>query len=95
MAVGIDDVIDEIEEALYAANRLREREIERDDSKQIVIDAINQIRRGDYVDAITTLEREFLPKWQSTEGCLAAYAKATGADPVAREVGREVERALA
>jgi Flp pilus assembly protein TadD len=46
------------------------------DGKLIAIDAINKIRRGDYADAITTLEREFLPKWNDRADCAAAYREA-------------------
>lgn len=38
-----------------------------------VADAINEIRRGDYNDAITTLEREFFPKWGAPSDAMAAY----------------------
>lgn len=92
---NIDDVIDHIEDALNAAEALRERGSDGDDGKAAAIDAINQIRRGEYTEAITTLEREFLPKWSSRAECEAAYRKATGVDNTTREVGREIERAMA
>lgn len=38
--------------------------------------AIAQIQRGDTLDAITTLEREFFPKWASVEASRAQYALA-------------------
>jgi hypothetical protein len=39
--------------------------------------AITQIQRGDLADAITTLEREFFPKWSSVDASKAAYLHAT------------------
>lgn len=41
--------------------------------KEAATQAINEIRRGAYVDAITTLEREFLPKWADKVECDAQY----------------------
>lgn len=41
-----------------------------------VADAIAQIKRGDTHDAITTLEREFWPKWASVEDSEAALRRA-------------------
>lgn len=38
-------------------------------AKDAAIKAISQIRRGDPYGAITTLEREFLPKWSSLADC--------------------------
>jgi Flp pilus assembly protein TadD len=72
---SIQDVIGAIEEALDAAETLADGSEEVGGGKQAAIDAINQIRRGDYANAITTLEREFLPKWQSTGACREAYRK--------------------
>lgn len=43
----------------------------------VVRDAIAQIRRGDTLDAITTLEREFWPKWASVEDSEFALRRAT------------------
>ena len=40
------------------------------------LDAINQIRRGDYGEAITTLEREFLPKFARSTDAELAYRRA-------------------
>lgn len=39
--------------------------------------AISQIQRGDLADAVTTLEREFFPKWASVEASQSAYHHAT------------------
>lgn len=76
MAKDIDDVIDAIEDALNAATALRGKDDAVDDGKRAAIDAINKIRRGDYADAITALEREFLPKWDDRADCAAAYREA-------------------
>lgn len=43
----------------------------------VVETAIAQIRRGDTIDAITTLEREFWPKWDSPRDSEAAFRAAT------------------
>lgn len=65
----IQGVIDSLEEALEEAEKIADANDDNDDAKQAALRAINEIRRGDYADAITTLEREFLPKWQSTQQC--------------------------
>lgn len=85
--VDIDDVIDSLEDALRAAETLRDGGVEVSDGRKAVIDAIAQIRRGEHTNAITTLEREFMPKWQSTEACRFAYESS--------QVGREIEKAIA
>lgn len=76
MAKDIEDVIEAIEDALDAARAMRGKDSVDGDGKLIAIDAINKIRRGDYADAITTLEREFLPKWNDRADCAAAYREA-------------------
>lgn len=43
---------------------------------EAVMQAINEIRRGAYDGAITTLEREFLPYYEDVAACEAAYRKA-------------------
>lgn len=73
MAKDIEDVIEAIEDALDAATALRGKDTEEAAGKRAAIDAINKIRRGDYADAITTLEREFLPKWSDRTDCAADY----------------------
>jgi hypothetical protein len=73
--VDIDDVIDSLEDALRAAETIRDGGIEANNGKTAALEAIAQIRRGEHSNAITTLEREFLPKWQSTEACHDAYRK--------------------
>jgi len=47
-------------------------------AKHIAVDAINAIRQGRYDDAVTMLEREFLPKWTDRAACDAAYREAMG-----------------
>jgi len=47
-------------------------------AKHIAVDAINAIRQGRYDDAVTMLEREFLPKWTDRAACEAAYREAMG-----------------
>lgn len=47
-------------------------------AKHAAIDAINAIRQGRYDDAVTMLEREFLPKWTDRAACDAAYREAMG-----------------
>lgn len=46
--------------------------------KTAAVDAINAIRRGEYIDAITILERELLPHWEDVADCEAAYKQAMG-----------------
>lgn len=46
--------------------------------KSVAIDAITAIRQGRYDDAITALEREFLPQWEDVEDCRKAYKEAMG-----------------
>lgn len=86
-SADIEDVIDSLEDALRAAEMIRDGGIEEGSGKAAALKAIDEIRRGDHAEAITTLEREFLPKWQSTEGCRAAYE--------AVAVARVIERAIA
>ncbi len=47
--------------------------------KTAAVDAIVAIKRGAYTDAITILEREFLPTWEDISDCETAYRKAFGA----------------
>lgn len=75
---NIDDVIDHIEDALNAAESLRERGSDGDGGKAAALDAINAIRQGRYDDAVTLLEREFLPYWEDVADCEAAYREAMG-----------------
>lgn len=46
-------------------------------NEEVVRDVIAQIQRGDTLDAITTLEREFFPKWGSVMESRVAYETAT------------------
>lgn len=47
-------------------------------AKNVVVDAITAIRQSKYDDAITMLEREFLPKWKDRAACDAAYREVMG-----------------
>lgn len=46
--------------------------------REHAITAINQIRTGKHSDAIVTLERAFLPRWQDSAECEARYREAMG-----------------
>ena len=48
------------------------------EAAQEAADAINAIRRGDTVNAVTILERAFMPKWANIQDCEAAYREAMG-----------------
>ena len=48
------------------------------EAAQEATDAICAIRRGDSVNAVTILERAFLPKWATVQDCEDAYRKAMG-----------------
>lgn len=51
-------------------------EYEDSENRAVAIEAINQIRRGAYTDAITTLERHFLPRWEDAAERQVAYREA-------------------
>lgn len=42
------------------------------------VEAINQIRAGKHSDAIVTLERAFLPRWQDSAECEVRYREVMG-----------------
>lgn len=46
-----------------------------DETLELVREAIDQLRRGDIADALTTLERCAYPKWESINQCGVALAK--------------------
>lgn len=46
--------------------------------KAAAVEAITAIRQGRYSDAVTALEREFLPQWEDVADCEAAYREAMG-----------------
>lgn len=48
------------------------------EAAQAAADAICAIRRGDNNNAVTILERAFMPKWASVQDCEAAYREAMG-----------------
>ncbi|HWJ89060.1 MAG TPA: hypothetical protein VNS12_13410 [Pelagibacterium sp.] len=75
--IDTDDVLDELSDGELLAE-VRARKIGLpDDAQTAVRTAIAQIRRGDLADAVTTLEREFFPKWASVFESRAAYEAAT------------------
>lgn len=46
--------------------------------KSAAVNAITAIRQGRHEDAITILEREFLPMWEDVADCETAYREAMG-----------------
>lgn len=70
----VDELLDELTDDEISAELVKRGT--SNGAKAAVHDAIAQIRRGEHSNAITTLEREFLPKWQSTEACRHAYEAA-------------------
>jgi Flp pilus assembly protein TadD len=68
----VENALSDAEDAINAAFAAI-RKLEEHDSRAAAVTAINQIRSGDYNDAITTLEREFLPKWSDRAECDAEY----------------------
>ncbi len=86
MSISIDIDLDELWHQVSdrefrtetARRALGQEKQQQDAAREAITTAIDQIRRGDTLDAITTLEREFWPKWPSVEQSAAAYLKATG-----------------
>lgn len=74
----VEDVIDALQDAMDAATALTIDEVDARDGKQAAVKAINEIRAGLLADAITTLEHEFLPRWNDKADCEAAYRAAMG-----------------
>lgn len=73
--VDLEDVIAELDEAQI--KKIAEMSPDYDDDdKAAAVDAINAIRGGRYNDAITALERQFLPKWRDVDACQRAYREA-------------------
>ena len=64
----MDDYDNSYQEGAYDAHEVMQ---------DVISEVIAQIRRGDTLDAITTLEREFWPKWDSVFESHAAYETAT------------------
>lgn len=84
--VDVDDVLADVsDQELIEELALRDAATHRDTVRTV----IQQIQRGDTLDAITTLEREFFPKWASVEASRQQYALAVKAAPggPAGEVG--------
>lgn len=77
ISVNVDVDLDDVFESISTDDLAKELAIRGvDGHKGAVRDAIAQIRRGDTMDAITTLEREFFPKWHSVGDSLAALQSA-------------------
>ena len=75
-AATVEDVIEALRDALDAAEALTVVDDDKGSTKRAAIQAINEIRAGRLADAITTLEREFLPKWADRDACMDAYRAA-------------------
>lgn len=74
--VDLEDAFRAIDDKQVLAEAKRRRMAVPDASLDAVRNAIAQIRRGDGLDAITTLEREFWPKWSSVEDSESALRAA-------------------
>ena len=67
--VDVDDIIFDIS-TKRLRTELQRRNAERaDEAAPTVREAISMMQRGAIADAMTTLEREFFPKWRSTAEC--------------------------
>jgi hypothetical protein len=75
--IDLDDIVDQIpdEEILKCAREIGDGS----DGKAAAIRAITEIRSGRLDDAVTTLEREFLPRWADRAECESAYNSARAA----------------
>lgn len=76
--VDVDDIIFDISTKRLRTELQRRNAEGADEAAPTVRDAINQMRRGEVLDAITTLEREFFPKWRSTAECSKQHQAALG-----------------
>lgn len=70
--IELDEIFYELDDSHLLAEVKRRKMELPSSAKDSVATAIAQIRRGDTLDAITTLEREFWPKWSSVEDSEAA-----------------------
>jgi len=73
----LESALDEAEDAIQDARTLLKK-VDSDYSRAAAVGAITAIRQGRYDDAVTTLEREFLPKWSDKISCQLAYLNAMG-----------------
>jgi hypothetical protein len=48
------------------------------DLKDAAIEAISQIKRGRFEDAILTIERNFFPTWEDVADCDSRYLEVMG-----------------
>lgn len=46
--------------------------------KEVAAEAISQINRGKFEDAVLTLERNFFPTWQDAADCEVRYREVMG-----------------
>lgn len=79
MSISIDLESYEVLDQLTTAELERELAGRTDrtrEERSAIETALEQMRRGDYLDAITTLEREFRPKWRTLEDSKRAYVSA-------------------
>lgn len=74
--VDLEDAFAAIDDKQILAEAKRRRVSVPESGLDAVSTAIAQIRRGDTLDAITTLEREFWPKWASVEDSEFALRRA-------------------
>lgn len=47
-------------------------------NREVAAEAISQIKRGKFEDAVLTLERNFFPSLQDAEDCEARYREVMG-----------------
>lgn len=76
---ALEDAMDAVQEAVDAATGLSGADSDGSDSSKAAVKASTEIRAGRLADAITTLEREFLPKWADRDACQAQYGLAVAA----------------
>ena len=77
--IDVDELLCEVTTEQLATELKSRNQETTNSSKAQVQQAIAQIRRGAHQDAITTLEREFFPKWQTSGESEQAYRQAIGA----------------
>ena len=75
--IQLDEIFYELDDKHLLAEVKRRKLKLPSETRDAVSTAIAQIRRGDSADAITTLEREFWPKWASVEDSESALRMAT------------------
>lgn len=73
--VDVDDIIFDISTKRLRTELQRRNAEGADEAAPTVRDAISMMQRGAIADAITTLEREFFPKWRSSAECQHDYGQ--------------------